>query len=108
MTVHEGKRANAACVDELDSTRFTWAAVTRFLRAETMIILGSSIAAKLFTCYSHPLQSLPASGLRLEMVQISDKKKREVYFASPAKKILTLKLNRAFSVASNSTSCAEG
>ena len=66
------------------------------------------MAAKLFTPYSHPLHSLPASGLRLEMVQISDKKKREVYFASPAKKILTLKLNRAFSVASNSTSCAEG
>jgi hypothetical protein len=77
-----------------------------FLGAGVMIILGSSIAAKVFTCYSHPLSSLPASGLRLETVIGTDKKISEVYFASSSKKILTRKLNRQFTGTSNESACA--
>ena len=99
--------ANAACVVELGSTRFTWAAVTLFLRAETMIILGSSIAAKLFTCYSHTHFTLSASGLRLEISWTTDKEISEVYFVGRAKKILTVILNRQVPGTSNQTAYAE-
>ncbi len=58
-----------------------------------MVILDSSIAAKLFTLYSHPLCSLPASGLRLETGETTDKEISEVYFAITPKKILTKILN---------------
>jgi hypothetical protein len=72
-----------------DAIVFPWAGV--------LVILGSSIAAKLSTSYSHPLFSLPASGLRLEMARSSDKLISEVYFLSTPKKFLTLKLNRQVS-----------
>ena len=42
--------------------------------AGAFVILVSPIAAKLFTSCSHPLCSLPASGLRLETGETSDKK----------------------------------
>jgi hypothetical protein len=45
----------------------------------------------MFTAYSHPKFLLPASGLRLETVPKSDKKKSELYFSSLVKKILTEK-----------------
>lgn len=67
---------------------------TLFLRAGVILILGSSIAAKLFTDYSHPLFSLSASGLRLETAERSDKEISEVYFARASKKFLTQSLNR--------------
>ncbi len=55
-----------------------------------MIILALRKLLILFTSYSHAAFSLPASGLRLETVKTSDKKKPEVYFQSSSRKILTL------------------
>ncbi len=46
-------------------------------------------STKLFTSYSHHCPSRPASGLRLETVMNSDKKKSELYFGTMVKKILT-------------------
>jgi hypothetical protein len=43
----------------------------------------------LFTSYSHPVSFLPACGFRLEIESESHKKKAELYFAWPFKKILT-------------------
>ncbi len=72
--------------------------------AGVILILGSSIAAKLFTCYSHAHFSLSASGLRLETGPRTDKEISEVYFAARPKKILTQNLNRQVSNPSNKTS----
>ncbi|MGZ4984565.1 MAG: hypothetical protein ACXV8A_00605 [Chthoniobacterales bacterium] len=57
--------------------------------AGVIIILGFSIAGNLFTCCSHPLGFLAASGLRLETGESTNKKISEVYFSSRLKKILT-------------------
>jgi len=81
---------------------------TRFLGAGVILILGSSIAAKVFTCYSHPLISLSASGLRVEMMRRTDKEISEVYFAALPKKILTLKLNRQVTITSKESAFAGG
>ena len=58
-----------------------------------MVILDSSVAAKLFTLYSHPFRPLAASGLRLETGETTDKEISEVYFVIAPKKILTKILN---------------
>ena len=70
---------------------------TLLVAAGVILILDSSIAAKLFTDYSHPLFSLSASGLRLETAESTDKEISEVYFARVSKKILTQSLNRQVS-----------
>lgn len=64
------------------------------LGAGVVILVGLSIACKVFTSYSHPRGLLSASGLRLETRLRSDKKISELYFAAIFKKILTLNLNR--------------
>ena len=81
---------------------------TLFLGAGVILILGSSIAAKVFTSYSHPLFSLSASGLRLETVSWSDKEISEVYFGARAKKILTQNLNRQVLKTSNDSASERG
>ena len=65
-------------------------------------------AVSLFTCCSHPLVSLPASGLRLETLQRCDKEISEVYFAHTSKKILTQNLNRQVPRASKLTAYRRG
>jgi hypothetical protein len=50
---------------------------------------GSKSFLDLFTCYSHHCPARPASGLRLEIAPNIDKKKSELYFPTPVKKILT-------------------
>ncbi len=54
-----------------------------------VIFVVLSSARQLFTSYSHLPSSLPASGLRLEMGQRTDKNISEVYFAACFKIILT-------------------
>ena len=79
-----------------------------FSRESVILILGSSIAGKLFTCYSHTHFPLSASGLRLEISRTTDKEISEVYFAGRAKKILTQKLNRQVSRTSNLSARGRG
>ena len=81
---------------------------TLFLGAGVILILGSSIAAKVFTSYSHPLSCLSASGLRLETAERSDKEISEVYLRSCAKKILTQNLNRQVLETSNESASERG
>ena len=92
--------ARAIASDGSRRVLFAWAGV--------IIILGSSIAAKLFTSYSHPLSSLSASGLRLEMAKTTDKKISEVYFCARSKKFLTQNLNRQVGRTSNVSARARG
>jgi hypothetical protein len=94
---YEGKtcvNASAAAADERLRSRVS---ETLLVAAGVILILDSSIAAKLFTVYSHPLFPLSASGLRLETGERSDKEISEVYFARASKKILTQSLNRQVS-----------
>jgi hypothetical protein len=81
---------------------------TFFSSAGILIVLGSQVAAKLFTCYSHPLSSLAASGLRLETWRTCDKRISEVYFPFPSKKFLTENLNRQVNQTSKSHRAERG
>jgi len=56
-------------------------------------ILADKSFSEMFTTYSHLLLLRLPAGLRLETSAKIDKKKTEIYFLSPQKKILTEKEN---------------
>ena len=98
MRFHEGKLENRGAATVLGTRKPARAFEAWLSWAGVMIILDSSIAAKLFTGYPHPLFPLAASGLRVETAQMSDKQKSEVYFPKPPKKFLTVSLNQKVTI----------
>ena len=105
---YEGKTCVRASAAGIAGAFLMMTPGTLFLGAGVILILGSSITAKVFTCYSHPLSSLSASGLRLETAEQSDKEISEVYFAACAKKFLTQNLNRRVPKTSNDSASERG
>ena len=108
LRIYEGKTCVTPSAAGFAGACFSMTPGTLFLGAGVILILGSSIGAKVFTCYSHPLSCLSASGLRLETGERSDKEISEVYFAARPKKILTLCLNRQVTGTSKESASARG
>lgn len=94
MAVHEGETGNNPIFGRVAPLALLPAMATLFPRENVILILGSSIADKLFTSYSHTHFPLSASGLRVETSRTTDKKISEVYFVVSPRKILTENLNR--------------
>jgi len=67
-----------------------------FTGVKALLILGNQICPRhVHILFTRASPSSPAAGLRLEIAPNIDKKKSELYFSLPVKKILTKKANQA-------------
>ena len=73
-----------------------------FTGVKALLILGNQIFLRhVHILFTRASPSSPAAGLRLEIAPNIDKKKSELYFSLPVKKILTKKANQACPQATN-------
>ena len=90
FSLHEGNPGSARSARALSSLLIFGGAWNILLWAFAMIILISPVLPILFTSCSHTAFSPPPAAWRVETPRILDKKKSQVYFLNPPKKILTL------------------